>query len=985
MAEPARNLYDEDLPEDEYAPRPKLGVVEGGGETTARERGHLRAVDKDDLAAQEEAAAGAKTKGGKSKEELDALKDAVDEDDDDDSLFNDDGKTKGRFRGWSTRKKAVAGALGVGGIGAFFLTFMLGSVPLQILQMGQILQSNDINNEETADSRVGALYRFARSGGDVGQTRLSHRGSRSVAKTKEALAEIGVQINQGSRYFGEFGDVTIDASKFPNSKGVTDEDEIIRRINKEFPDANIARVADADGLIFRLTGDGSDGFARDMLKRSTGLLDNGSIVTGMKTRAMKQYFNLPSLFHPLKRIQANAENRLGGAIVERAALKERAKELQNERAPPETAETAAAKAHISERVSFFNRLVVGALTVTGAACTIHDSANDVVELNRARIVLPAVIEAVHIISLASQLSTGQDINWEDLNATVENWTDDQGQSVWDAKALNATIGDRDPGGPDITNENKQAFAQDTTVANIQGIVDGLPLIPEACSTPGLIIQGVISIALLVGTGGSGATASTFSRVVVARAIAIGAREAVKQVVYSIISEMIINRLEQWVSDDPFFELPPSGPLGGNMLAYGAREMSNITARGSGGIVLSAAETLAIDNHQVEKQREEFKQKSFATRMFDLKDYRSFASITMRNMTGSPIAKSTATVSNLGGVRSLFTNLSTIFLPNARAAVDGNYDWYMPRYGIPKAVLNNPDYADPYAVGDAAAALLDGPNGDSYKDKAKKCFGVTISKGSEGWEVIADKDVNPGKLEYTDSNCAEDSDNWHKIMLFVNDSLDAAAVSCYVGADEVACSELGFTNDDGGSNVSLDGVTCPENLEAHPTQSGYYKMPDAPNGEYTIYSTEARRYGSKQLVCVLYSVGMAYAQIYGPGKSILYIGDLNASGHKSHYKGVAVDVDAGCPEAGCKAAADHTGNAQGTYDSQATKDLAKLFIDTGVIKNIWWCPTDDSLDYAKSYATSIGKPLVGAKCISGHDNHFHVDISDEFIIPGSFTP
>lgn len=996
MAEPARNLYDDEKPEDEYAPN--FGVIEGGGETTDREKGHLRSVGgKEDLAAQEDAAAGEKTKAGKGQEELSALKDTVDEDDDDDnSLFNDEGKTKGRFRGWSTRKKAVAGALGVGGIGAFFLTFMLGSVPLQIIQMSQILQSNETNNQETSDARIGALYRFARSGGDVGQTRLSARGSRSVAKSTEALAEIGVNINQGSRFFGEFGDVTIDASKFPNSKGVSDEEEIIQRISKEFPDANISRVADADGLIFRLTGDGTDKFARNMIDRSVGLLDGGSITTGMKARALKQYLNLPSLWHPIKRATSSAENRLGGFISERSALRERARELQSERAAQETAEASAAKAHISETTNAFRQGLVAALTVTGAACTIHDSATDVVVLNRARIVTPAVIEAAHIISLGAQLYTGQDINWEDLNATVESWTDDNGKSVWDAKALNATAGDKDPGGPDITNENKQAFAGDTTVDNIQGYVDSIPGIPELCTTGGQIVQAVASVLILVGTGGSGATASTFSKVVITRAITIGIKEAAKQVIYSIVQDMITHRLEQWISDDPFFELPPSGPLGGNMLAYGAREMSNITARASGGVALSDTETAAIDRHQIEKQRDEFKQKSFATRMFDLKDYRSFASITMRNLVGNPVAKSSASVTNLAGVRSLFSNLSTILLPQANAALETNYDWFSPRYGIPKAVLDNPEYADPYAVGDSVAGILNALDDSNatqqqkdyagqLKDRAQKCFGVSISKGTEGWGVVADKDINPGLKEYTDSNCTEDSNDWHKMMLFVNDSMDAAAVSCFVGADEVACEELGFTNDGGGSNVSLNGVTCPENLEEHPTQSGYFKMPDAPNGEYTIYSTEARRYGSKQLVCVLYSVGMAYAQIYGPGESVLYIGDLNASGHKSHYKGVAVDVDAGCPEAGCKAAADHTGNAQGTYDTQATKDLAKLFIDTGVIKNIWWCPTDDSLDYAKGYADSIGKSLVGAKCISGHQNHFHIDISDEFIIPGSFTP
>src|SRR5690606_21463058 len=92
----------------------------------------------------------------------------------------------------------------------------------------------------------------------------------------------------------------------------------------------------------------------------------------------------------------------------------------------------------------------------------------------------------------------------------------------------------------------------------------------------------------------------------------------------------------------------------------------------------------------------------------------------------------------------------------------------------------------------------------------------------------------------------------------------------------------------GNDASLEGVTCPATLEPHSSKAGYFKMPEAPNGEYTIYSSESDRYGSKQLVCVLYSVGLAFNTAM-QGKSKLRIGDLNASGHKSHNTGIAVDL------------------------------------------------------------------------------------------------
>ncbi len=176
-----------------------------------------------------------------------------------------------------------------------------------------------------------------------------------------------------------------------------------------------------------------------------------------------------------------------------------------------------------------------------------------------------------------------------------------------------------------------------------------------------------------------------------------------------------------------------------------------------------------------------------------------------------------------------------------------------------------------------------------------------------------------------------------------------------------------------TSASLPGVTCPAVLEPHPQRKGYFKLPDAPAGEYTIYSTQSQRYGSQQLVCVLYSVALAFNNAM-QGKSKLRIGDLNAAGHKSHNTGIAVDLSG----EGELQVASHTKSWKGRYDKNATITLGKLFADTGVLRNIWWCPPrgDDSLQQILSYAQTKG--LEGQiKCISGHADHFHVDIKKEF--------
>lgn len=176
----------------------------------------------------------------------------------------------------------------------------------------------------------------------------------------------------------------------------------------------------------------------------------------------------------------------------------------------------------------------------------------------------------------------------------------------------------------------------------------------------------------------------------------------------------------------------------------------------------------------------------------------------------------------------------------------------------------------------------------------------------------------------------------------------------------------------GQTGSIAGLECP-NTELNTVQVGsttYYQLPEALGDEYTIYSIEKRRYGHKELVCAIYTVAKAYKAKYD-GRSKVSVGDLNAAGHKSHKWGVAVDIDA----PGNLYAADHT---KGNYSKEATIDFGKLWVDTGILKNIWWCPPagDDSIEQIRSYAQAAGKPLNSIKCISGHANHFHVDINTE---------
>ena len=177
--------------------------------------------------------------------------------------------------------------------------------------------------------------------------------------------------------------------------------------------------------------------------------------------------------------------------------------------------------------------------------------------------------------------------------------------------------------------------------------------------------------------------------------------------------------------------------------------------------------------------------------------------------------------------------------------------------------------------------------------------------------------------------------------------------------------------------AIGELQCPANATVTRVvgTTTYYQLPEAPNGEYSIYSVPSRRFGQKELICVLYTAAINYQKIYGD-ESKMDIGDLNAQGHASHKWGIGVDLDA----AGSVRAADNT---KPGYSPEATIELGKALLNTGLIKNIWYCgrgstigsqsSADGTLEAIRAYAESIGKP-VNIKCLKGHYNHFHVDLT-----------
>ncbi len=166
--------------------------------------------------------------------------------------------------------------------------------------------------------------------------------------------------------------------------------------------------------------------------------------------------------------------------------------------------------------------------------------------------------------------------------------------------------------------------------------------------------------------------------------------------------------------------------------------------------------------------------------------------------------------------------------------------------------------------------------------------------------------------------------------------------------------------------SSEGLMQPPNLGPE-VGNGYYRMPDAPNGEY-IFSPNTppnERCGSKTLINTIYTVAVNWHKKYPTSR--VRIGDLNAPAHASHKNGIDVDITTED-----FSAADTSG------DQNKSKELGRLFANTGVIKLIF---------YNDSAVESDFNNYVQEKGLSGnmqywpnHEDHFHVRILDSYALP-----
>jgi hypothetical protein len=802
MADSAQQPYDpgeELVPPDKAAPQtqPYLKAVPGTGKSDGIHKGNLSSVpsDKSDAPeglAQQEKGASRRTSAGNELTALEGGAGAAAS-----SLYNGASATgaagkvsgvKNFFWGSRRRKQASVGT-GITGLllGGGVFGLIVASGPAQLIQLGEVLKGDFSLSESQSSTRLGSLFRNARANatGDVGETRVGILGSKIFGNSIAQLKNLGIEF-QRAQLTGVPISATIDTTnaellqEFPELNGMSQDEQVAWIANKFSVPEKLISFSDGKYIIdisdsnFGLTA------TRALTRSSLDLLDDGSLVTAIRARVMDKFYNTPSLFHPIRRALASPENKAATQVQLDQA---EATRVEDDITTPAAEATGLPEvdATLASKLNGLSGKIGTVLLVTSAMCLVRSVSGDVVNYNRDAIVVPAALEATDLIAVSDQIKTGQDITAQQVGAVVNGFTNSQGQTIWQGQALQVTEGVSSPSGPDLPGDYQQAFSNDTTAQNINDYVGGGTFGGIACTPAGQIVQSLAGVALLV-SGFVDGTASwqLFAVSKSAEVVATGGA------LY-----MIEHQLTNILKDKAVVPSVLSGPLGGNIAAYGAREAAGIGSRAAGGVALASSTTSKFLADQQTKSAQQFHSESFFARVFDIDDYRSLAGKVADSFSPSFSVDMANVVGSFSHIGSFIPHMLASIIPGGHAQAASTYNWGFPEYGIPSSVMNDPDMADPYTNAGDVAALLNTAQGAPYIAKATTCFGVSIASTGGVWDVTPTTAVNPNSDDYVNANCSDTSDlNWDRVMMFVFDTNTMESAACYAG-DAQSCTNVGF--------------------------------------------------------------------------------------------------------------------------------------------------------------------------------------------------
>lgn len=739
------------------------------------------------------------------------------------SLWNPSSKSDkpGRFNVknlFATRRRAILGGGGIIGtlIGIIF-GFSVLQGPFQFLHFSQLLQQfHLLSQEDAGDDRMGRLYRFIRSGGDVGETRVGYLGSKMKTKMLSQLSDIGIKPDYGS--FKTFQGFTIDTQN-PNSPYYNKSQDTIKERLK------------SKGITTGITIQGNEVHVeaksywsqRRAHRAMVEDLGKSKIGTAVRVRVLAKYGLVT--WHPMKILDKKFNQKLAVAYDKwRADREERLKRgvqlgeidpsqakednkrtdkngrpIYDDVAEPKTQLPPSKTQDILGKISASKslRIAGGVAGAIGVVCVVNNVAVNIGDIRKEQVTDPLTRMGMDAVTTGEQVKTGQDFDTDGLGFLAKNFNgknsknkDEKETSAFDARSIQAEQGQNQTG-PDVDEAIKENIAGELAPW-LSWSLD--PTVGVLCSEAGSIITGIVSFAVGIFSGG---TVNAIS------GAAIGA----------IAAPLAIDKLSDFLAGQSV-NVMAAGAEFGNYANYGVRLAGNSMALGFGGVELAADEISQLKAQERALAQEQFESKSIGYKLFD--PYDSSSAISKLIDHSKPVSsQSLANISGLlsSSLKTAFASLGSLFNVHV-AAADEAYDYGFPKIGFSQQDLDNPLVEDPYANADEVAKLLNSaPNAEDYIKKANKCFGVDIVKianddSTPRWDVIpSDKpanpyDPNPSKFP---KDCADKTDSsWLRLRFFIFDTGQMEGYACFED-DEQSCVNNGISQ---ASEPSSSTTTAP---------------------------------------------------------------------------------------------------------------------------------------------------------------------------------
>lgn len=440
------------------------------------------------------------------------------------------------------------------------------------------------------------------------------------------------------------------------------------------------------------------------------------------------------------------------------------------------------------------KITAGGAALIGVACLAKGLDDSATQVKEVQVIEPLMRMSGQFLSLGSQLQSGQDVDAKQVSYFAAKLNDPQTQtSFGQAQSLQAEMGnpyDKSKVSTTLTTIGDNATPFHFLNEGVIGTTLG-----GACSTAGTIGLTVVSFL----GGPVSATVGT------ALGLAFG--------------PAIIKQAAEWFAGKAVNINLAGAPLG-DAANYGTKLVANAGAISNGGAKLSGSQVAELQGDQKIGYQNQIASESFAER--------TFSPVNSSSLVASLIDKFAAL--QAGGVANFFamvfspstyTHLfASVFSKHTSAAtLSESYDYGLPTYGFSAADMDNANTSDPFANANKAADILDGQDGQTYIDRAQKCFGATITKDSTGtWNVSVDS-TPASKVNYYGTvykniagDCADNSLPWLRIRFLIFDTQTMKSVACYEG-DEDSCSQVGF-----GSPTS-NTVASPTGTDTGTTGSG----------------------------------------------------------------------------------------------------------------------------------------------------------------------